>query len=885
MTHDESFKNQFFIRQSLIIVLLCIVFLTDLLTQLGFSHGILYLPVLILAMRLRGMTALFQASVLCLSQAGIIIGYFLAPETAENFPMYYVIANRVLSAAALFFSFFALKQNLVMKVRFSEIEQKEEYQREYLQYFIDSMPIQIWSANPAGEIDFVSGRLEEFIGKNQKEILADWSALLHPEDRERTLDTWTRSVANNTPYQIDFRLRRHDGAFIWFQTQATPIRDSQGNIIRWLGSSIDIDNLRNLQEESEQLAKRLQHTLESITDAFFTLDKSFRFTYINQKAADILGGTVDDFLGKVIWEQCPIGYNGPFANMYRRAAEYQEKIHFEEYFEPGDQWLEVHIYPSSEGLTVYFSDVTMQRQEKEQLKLLSSAVARLNDIILITEAEPIDEPGPKIVFVNDAFEKRTGYTREEVIGASPRILQGPNTNRKELDRIRMALKKWKPVRAQLINYTKNGNEFWLELDIVPLTNKSGWYTHWVAVERDITEQKAMQEKLANSQKMESVGQLTGGISHDFNNLLTVILGNAELLKEELEDNDKLSSLASLICQAAEKGAALTRNLLAFARRQPLSPQVVAVRDLLTDMYPILKSSLGERNQLDINISQNLWDVFVDPAQLESAILNLAINAHDAMPEGGIVKIFTKNYVVEESEATQDPDLLPGQYVQITLTDNGEGMPLDLQKRIFEPFFSTKPETKGSGLGLSMIYGFLRQSQGTVTVYSELGLGTAFNLYLPRADVPTHDSLKENESTGLTFKRQEASILVVEDNPDIRALAENSLSHHGFQVFSAASGDEALSLIENGLQTDLLFTDVVMPGSLSGPELANIAVNKMPSLRVILTSGFADLGSEYPALGESHILLPKPYKSSELIGLIRDTLSLNPSHPRKLAVKK
>ena len=872
----KSEKNQgsaLPIGQALILALLCAVFLTDLLTQLGFAHGILYLPVLIWAMRLRGGTATFQKAVLFLSLVGIVVGYFLAPEPVEGFPHYYVWANRGLSAAVLIFSYFVLKRNLTIKARFSEVEQEEESQREYLQYFIEHMPIQIWSASPKGQVDFVSGRLVEFTGKSQEELLVDWQALLHPNDREPTLEAWSRSVASGEPYRIDFRLLRHDGAFVWFHTQATAQKDPEGNVRRWLGSSIDIDDLRCVQEQSEHLAEQLKHTVESITDAFFTLDKEFRFTYLNQRAAETLGGTAEDYLGEVIWgDTCPVGYDSPFARQYRKAVANQEALHFDEFLEPTKQWLEVHVYPSPEGLTVYFSDVTVQRQEKEQLKLLGSAVARLNDIILITEAEPIDNPGPRIVFVNDAFERRTGYTREEAIGMSPRILQGPKTNRAELDRIRVALQKWEPVRSQLINYTKSGEEFWLELEIVPLANESGWYTHWVAVERDITEQKAMQEQLVASQKMESIGQLTGGISHDFNNLLTVILGNAELLEEELKGNEKLVSLATLICQAADKGAALTRNLLAFARKQPLSPQVISVVDLLRDMHSILKTSLGERNHMELNVSGNLWRVFVDATQLESAILNLTINARDAMPLGGTVRVSAKNYVVRGTEHTQDSSLLPGQYVQITFTDNGEGIPLDLQKRIFEPFFSTKLEAKGSGLGLSMIYGFLKQSKGTITVYSEPGLGTTFHLYLPRADAPARFSLEsEFEPTGPQAGHREASVLVVEDNPDIRSLAENVLSNNGFLVVSAASGDEAMDLINNGLKTDLLFTDVVMPGSLSGPELAKIAVEKLPGIRVILTSGFADLGPVFPGHCENYTLLPKPYRSGELVSLVHKML--------------
>lgn len=861
----------FSVTHVLVLALLGAAFLSDLVTQLGFAHGILYLPALILAMRLYGAKGVFPLVVLLLSLTGTIAGYYLAPDPAEGFPMAYVLANRTLSAGILIFSFLLMRRNLLIGKKFADAEQKKESQREYLEYFIESMPIQIWAANPQGQVDFVSGQLAEFVGKSQDGILADWLALLHPDDRQRTLEIWTKSVASGEPYRIDFRLLRHDGEYVWFQTEAVAQRDAQGNIKRWLGSSIDIDGLRRLQEESDRLAEQFRHTVESITDAFFTLDTEYRFTYLNQKAAEILGGSPEGFLGKCIWEDCSIGYDSPFARQYRKAAQTQETLHFEEFFEPAERWLEVHIYPSSEGLTVFFSDVTEKRREKEQLMLLNAAVSRLNDIVLITEAEPIGEPGPRTVFVNDAFEKRTGYAREEVIGSTPRILQGPKTDRSELDRIRRALENWEPVRAQLINYKKCGEEFWLELDIVPLADETGFYTHWVAVERDITEQKTMQERLAASQKMESIGQLTGGIAHDFNNLLTVILGNAELLEETLAGDEKLSGLATLVCQAAERGAALTRNLLAFARKQPLSPQVIAVADLLEDMLPIVKASLGELNQLELNIDGDLWPVFVDASQLESAILNLAINAHDAMPQGGSVALSARNYQVHESEHTQDPDLLPGQYVQITFADNGEGIPADIQKRIFEPFFSTKPEAQGSGLGLSMIYGFLKQSRGAITVYSESGLGTTFHLYLPCVEEGV--ATPEGEaSTERASGHQDASVLVVEDNADIRSLAENVLSHHGFRVVSAASGDEALEKINDGLKIDLLFTDVVMPGGLSGPELADIAVQRIPGLRVVLTSGFADLGAVFPSEGENHKLLPKPYRSGELVSVIRDTLS-------------
>lgn len=858
-------------NQSFALGLVLLVLATDMFTVLGFAHGILYLPVLVFVRRMRGTTDRFQLSVLLLALTGILLGYGFAPRQPEGFPEIYVLANRLLTAAVLIFIYVFLGRFTEIQRKFSTVEHNEKNQRDYVEQFIEAMPVQVWLANPSGEIDFVSASLTDFTGKTREAILADWTALLHPDDRPETLEAWGTSVKTGQPYQIDFRLLRHDGEFIWFQTQAVAQRNEQGEIKRWLGSSIDIHDLRCLRERSDQLAEQFRHTVESITDAFFTLDQAFRFTYLNEKAAEILGGTTEEYLGGVIWSKCSIGYEGPFAVQYRKAAETQQKLQFEEFFEPGNQWLDVRVYPSSSGLTVYFADVTVQRAERERLKLLNSAVSRLNDIVMITEAQPIDEPGPRTVFVNDAFVKRTGYSQEEAMGASPRLLQGPKTDRAELDRIRHALEAWKPVRAQLINYTKTGEEFWLELDIVPLADESGWYTHWVAVERDITEQKRLQEQLSAAQKMESIGQLTGGIAHDFNNLLTVILGNAELLGEEVAGDERLSGLASLICRAADKGASLTKNLLAFARKQPLSPKVVSVAELLRDMQPILKTSLGERNLLELEIPEDLWSVFIDPSQLESAMLNLAINSNDAMPRGGTVQVCARNCVMEEPAVPLRPDLTPGRYVQITFADSGEGMSAEVQARIFEPFYSTKTEARGSGLGLSMIYGFLKQSRGSITVYSEPGLGTTFHLYLPCAEEESGPGIS-SLSTTVPVDSRGACILVVEDNPDIRSLAVDALELSGFRVFAGESGDEGLRLIKTGIRPDLLFTDVVMPGDLSGPELAETARQLVPGLKVILTSGFADLNSVFPVLGQSDVLLPKPYRPAELINLVHQALN-------------
>ena len=866
-------------NKGLVWVLLGIVFYTDLFTQLGFAHGILYLPVVIYAMALTSAGDRFHQAVLAIALIGTAAGYFLAPSHS-SLPAMYIITNRLLSAGILIFSYAYCLKLRTLHQQYSEISQLEQSQRETFEDLIDVMPIHVWSADIDGVVDFAGSNLANFSGKPRAMILHQWRELLHPDDRASVKEAWAHSVKTGDPYHIDFRLKRRDGSYVWYKNQATALRDEHGQIKRWLGSSIDIDDLHRYREQSERLATQFRHTVESITDAFFTLDHDFRFTYLNHKAAEILEVSVGDLLGEVIWEKCLIGYHSPFVQQYRTSAETHQKIHFEEFFPPGDKWLEVHVYPSPDGLTVYFSDITEQRKEREQLMLLKTAVSRLNDIIIITEAEPLDGPGPKTVYVNEAFEKLTGYAPQEIIGQSPRLLQGPKTDLKELKRIKTALEDRKPVYAQLVNYTKSGEEYWIELEIVPLADDTGHYTHLVAIQRDITQQKKMQEQLLTAQKMESIGQLTGGISHDFNNLLTVILGNAELLHYTLLDEGRgdLAELADTICNASEKGATLTRNLLAFARKQPLSPSLIQIADLLTDMSPILRTSLGDRSLLKVELNNHLWPVIIDPSQLESALLNLAINARDAMPQGGDVYIRAKNYPVDEALQAPRLNLKAGRYVQLSFSDTGDGISADLQQRVFEPFFTTKADANGSGLGLSMIYGLLSQSGGDVTVYSEPGLGTTFNLYLPCREEDCNLEPPLSAEALHQARDKNSHVLIIDDDPDIRALAVNTLKKAGYTVTEAGNGDEGLKLIQAGHKPNLMFTDIVMPGDLSGTELARRAKELLPHLKIILTSGFTDARTNHKLHGDEAILLPKPYRSKELLELVHNQLN---QHQEKL----
>jgi PAS domain S-box-containing protein len=386
---------------------------------------------------------------------------------------------------------------------------------------------------------------------------------------------------------------------------------------------------------------------------------------------------------------------------------------------------------------------------------------------------------------------------------------------------------------------------------------------------DVTEQRKVEAQLRQSQRLEAVGQMTGGIAHDFNNLLTVIIGNAEMM-EETEDQ-VMRSLAEMARKAAERGAELTSRLLAFSRQQPLDPKAIDINVLISKMDGLMRRAIG--GQLDIKtvLGDNLWHVFVDPSQLENALLNLAINARDAMPGGGRLTIETSNIRLDDAAVADEASFARGDYLLVTVSDTGTGMDKDTLAHAFEPFFTTKEVGKGSGLGLSMVYGFVKQSRGHIRIHSEPGLGTTVKIYLPR--VADDVALAKQEIRDGSLPRGSERILLVEDDAMVRDMVVIQLRNLGYRVVSAVSGSEALEVLKREGGFDLLFTDVVMPGGLNGHQLAGEARKLSPSLRVIFTSGYAETAVVHDRrLDQGVHLLNKPYRRSDLAAKIRDALA-------------
>ena len=382
--------------------------------------------------------------------------------------------------------------------------------------------------------------------------------------------------------------------------------------------------------------------------------------------------------------------------------------------------------------------------------------------------------------------------------------------------------------------------------------------------QDIAE---LNERLRRSQRLEAVGQLTGGLAHDFNNLLTVVLGNAELLSELNQDRPEQRQLAEMIGQAAQRGAALTQRLLAFARKQPLAPRPVDLNQMLAGMDTMLRSSLGAQVEIELIRAAGLWPAVVDPGQLENALLNLALNARDAMPDGGKLTLETANVRLDADYASQHAEVTPGQYVMLAVSDTGQGITRENLGRVFEPFFTTKEAGKGTGLGLAMVYGFVKQSGGHVSLYSEPGQGTTAKLYLPRA--ASTEAPAVEEAAPEQVEGGAGHILVVEDDPAVRAYAASQLRLLGYQVIEAEHAQAALAVLSSDAVVDLLFTDVVMPGGMNGRMLAEEARRLRPGLRVLYTSGYTENAIVHQGrLDPGALLLTKPYRRAALDRMVR-----------------
>ncbi|WCS23235.1 PAS domain-containing protein [Methylobacterium sp. NMS14P] len=511
------------------------------------------------------------------------------------------------------------------------------------------------------------------------------------------------------------------------------------------------------------------------------------------------------------------------------------------------------------------SDITDRKSD-----IFFAAVETTRMPMIVTDPRQPDNP---IIFANRAFLAMTGYTPEELIGRNCRFLQGPDTDRESVAQVRAAIAEKREFATEILNYRKNGSTFWNALFVSPVYNADGELVYYFGSQLDVSRRRDAEEALGQAQKMEALGQLTGGIAHDFNNLLQVIVGYVDILAAGLEkpdaDRARLGRATENIRQAAERATTLTQQLLAFARKQRLDGRAVNLNTLIEGMGEMVARSVGESVKVELDLAADLWNCRVDPTQAEVAILNVLINARDAMPEGGTVRISTENSEIAARGRELGP-LRDGRYVSIAIRDSGTGIPPAVLARVMDPFFTTKEEGKGTGLGLSMVYGFAKQSGGAAQIESAVGAGTTVRLSFPATDgdvnAPAKVSLRAVDRQGTE------TILIVDDREDVAELARTILRDFGYTTLVASNAREALEILDSSGKVDLLFTDLIMPGGMNGVLLAREARRRQPRLKVLLATGYAEASLERTDIGGSEFdLLNKPYRRTELVRRVRAIL--------------
>ncbi len=610
-----------------------------------------------------------------------------------------------------------------------------------------------------------------------------------------------------------------------------------------------------------------------------------RIEYLNAAARRQVAAADGDGAERPLWDHPAL------ASSLRRVVETGEPFDEEAFATversgsgaPVERAWQVHAVRAGDAVAVSWRPAdgagrTGELPATEQFRLLA-AVERIDEGILLTDGNG------RIAYANPALHALFGFVPGELTGQSPGIL-GPDQTQADMRSLMAAVRSGRSWSGAVQAARRDGTPFIAAVSMTPLPPRAGSEqpVAWAGTVRDLSTEVTAESHLFRSQTMEAVGRLAGGGAHDFNNLLTAVRGYAELLEEEFEPDDPRLEYVSDILKASDRAAAVTRQLLAFGRRQMLRPDVLDVHEVVIDVLPILRRLVGEDIEIAEDAAPDLGFVRADRTQLEQVLLNLVVNARDAMPGGGHVEIEMRNATMDVTYAATHPAAQPGDYVMVSVTDSGRGMDRETLRHVFEPFYTTKRQGSGTGLGLATVYGIVKQSGGYVWAYSEVGIGPTFKVYLPQGPAQTGRSggrrspaadRGSGEPRGAAPRGTEV-VLVVEDEDAVRSFVRSVLERLGYTVLAAPDGRTALDVLADGRRVDLLLTDVVMPG-MSGPELAERLQADQPDLRILYASGYAQAAmTQRGVLRRGTSFLPKPFSSGELARRVRAVLDAVPS---------
>jgi len=770
-------------------------------------------------------------------------------------------------------------------------------------------------------ITFVSSSIEEVFGYKREEISADfrwWLERVHPEDRDRAVREAYCVFEKGFVDQV-YRFEDSRGEYQWVRDRLTVVRGPGGKPVEIRGLWIVVTD----QVLSEESHRKRSRQLEALLEASRRINSNIEIREILRSLVESALSLIDGSAGgaglvvgdRVVFSEYVqkgryhmVNYSfGPgegipgwvmvnkkpyvtndAASDPLVVRKIQEKLGFRNAIDvpilgrEGNLLGCFEIHDKRGGRDFTDEDVRMLtaladsaavaiqnalmvgriRESAEVHRRLYTAVEQAGEMIVITS------PDGTIQYVNPTFERVTGYRKDEAVGENPRILKSGVHGQEFYEELWNTITSGKTWSGRFVNRRKDGTIYQEEAVISPVFGEDGEIINFVAVKKDITEKVNLENQLRQSQKMEAVGRLAGGIAHDINNYLAALTGYAEIIKMKYRDDSFIQEKTGKMLETIFKSSELITQLLAFSRKQPSEPRIVNPNKLLTRLKSMLARLIGERIEFHFYPAPDLWNVKIDPLHLEQVVVNLVVNARDAMPEGGRLLIETKNVVFDDDYLRRRPIVKSGEYVMIAVSDTGVGIPPEIQEKIFEPFFTTKGRETGSGLGLSTVYGIVRQNEGYIWVYSEPGRGATFKVYFPRCEEGEPDEdldVRDGEVAVLKGVR----VLYVEDNEVVREATADFLRQAGCEVVSAVDGRDALAKVgKEGVEFDVLITDVVMPG-LSGRELADSLKKERPNLKVLFTTGYSDeVVVKYGVSGKSEAILKKPFRGAELIEKIK-----------------
>jgi len=642
-------------------------------------------------------------------------------------------------------------------------------------------------------------------------------------------------------------------------------------LLLFLLSGLVENRARKLLEEQEH---RLRWLIATTSDGIM-IQRDARIIECNRLFETMTGYSREELLGMDARRLVPKEYHPMLDERIRSGSE--EPYEIEGVRKNGARFPAL-LVPRNLGeqngvpiLGISVRDLTIERRQRLKLERLSKAVQHAAEAIVITNAEGTIE------YVNPAFTEITGYSAAEAIGQNPRILKSGRQDEAFYQTLWSTITSGKVWRGRFVNRRKDGTLYHEQAAIAPVRDDAGRITQFVAVKRDITSEEHLREQLLQSQKLEAVGQLAGGVAHDFNNILQAVLGNLGFVLEDTPPDDSRYPDLMEIHKSLERAAQITKRLLAFSRRHVMQPEDLDLNEIVRDLLKMLRAMVPENIEIDFVPADRLGRAFADRTLIEQAIINLVVNARDAMPNGGRLTIETTNVVIDEDYIQSHPWAEKGRYVLLIVSDTGVGMPPEVLQHVFEPFFTTKEKGKGTGLGLSMVHGIVQQHGGMINVYSEVNKGTSFKIYLPLGERRAVDVPRLPGQT--TVRGGTETILLAEDDPSVLAVGRRILEAAGYTVLAAADGDAAVKVFDRHAdEIDAAVLDVMMPGR-NGREVYDYIRSRRPGLPVLFCSGYTENAVHTNfVLKEGFHLLTKPYTRDEILRALRRELDAGSDAP-------